>query len=132
MKKTLEEKISEASSLLDVLNIVKEKTMLDTHVATLAYVDEIIKQPSSASMYGCLRVKPFPLNNKRKEYAIQAYYFDATHIYEQNDIVLVIFTDINFVSSLNDIDYKPKNTNDELTHSMSYGIVIPLQASHSE
>ena len=130
MKESLESKVARASSLFDILCIMKDKTMLDTHVATLAYVHEIIQEPGTNGIYGCLRVKPFPLNEKQEEYGIQAYYFDNTHKYEINDIVLVIFTDINFISSLNSVDYKPKNTNDPLLHSLKYGIIIPLQPSH--
>ena len=133
MRENLEGKVSKASSLLDVLNVMKEKTMLDTHVATLAYVQEIVLEAGTeGSIYGCLRVKPFPLNYNQQEYAIQAYYFDKTHKYAVNDIVLIVFCDLNFISSLNAIDYKPKMTNDSLTHSLKYGIVIPLMASHND
>ena len=126
MKENLESQVSKAKSLLDVLIVMKQKTMLDTHVATLAYVQEKIQEPSENSeyQYGILRVKPFPLYENQSEYSIQAYYFSNT--YEEGDIVLIVFCDLNFIMSLNVADKKPRNTTDTQTHSLKYGIVIKI------
>ena len=123
MKENLESQVSKAKSLLDVLIVMKQKTMLDTHVATLAYVEETI-QAADENQYGILRVKPFPLYEKQGEYSIQAYYFSNT--YNKGDIVLIVFCDLNFIMNLNAVDKKPKNTTDTQTHSLKHGVVIKI------
>jgi hypothetical protein len=134
MKETLEAKVARASSLLDILLIMKEKTMQDLHVASLAFVKEIISQPDAnkRNSYGILRVAPFPLNTNQDEYSINAYYFNPEYIFSENDIVLIIFCDLNFISNLNVVDSTQKQTQDTLKHSLKYGIVIPLLPSDKQ
>lgn len=124
MRDTLEEKIAKASSLFDVLMIMKEKTMLDTHVATLAYIEEEIENDDTKS-YAIWRCKPFPLYHNQSAYSIQAYSFKERN-YSDGDIVLIVFTDLNFIASLNSVDTSQKQTQDNLLHSMKYGIVISI------
>lgn len=127
MKETLATKISNASSLTDVLLILKEKTLMDTHVSTLAYVDELTQEKTESNKYGIVKCKPFPLNVEQEEFSIYAYYFKAdstAYLKEKNNIVLVLFTDLNFISNLNSINNKPKETSDLIYHSLKYGIII--------
>ena len=124
MKQTLETRISNADSLLDVLLLLKEKTMMDTHVATLAYVDSIEKEKTSDNKFGIVKCKPFPLDDDREEYSVFAYYFNEDSHFEIGNIVLILFTDLNFISSLNSLDNIPKSTNDLIYHSSKYGIII--------
>lgn len=135
MKESFKEKIARANNLLDVLLIMKEKTSMDINVASLAYVSDIIKKRSEDKDvrhdYGILTVKPFPLHIEQEEYAIQGYYFNQ-HNYEVGDIVLVIYTDLNFIPFLNDTTQKPKVSNDEDYHSLRHAIVIPLEETHKE
>ncbi len=123
MREDLETKISTASTLLDVLMILKEKIMLDTHVSTLAYVDEIVNDYGLLGPYSIIKVKPFPLDINQEEYTLQAYCFKNTS-FAKNDLVLVIFTDKNFILNLN--SETPKETQDLQTHLLKYGVVIPI------
>ena len=124
MRETLETKVSNANSLLDVLLILKEKTLMDTHVATLAYVDEVTQEKTNDNKFGIVRCKPFPLDEGREEYSVFAYYFNSNSEFNKNDIVLILYTDLNFISALDAVDYKPKSTRDLIYHSSKHGIII--------
>lgn len=124
MKQSLETKISNADSLLDVLLLLKEKTLMDTHVSTLAYVDEIQIEKTDENKFGLVKCKPFPLDEDREEYSVFAYYFNKDSEFNKNDIVLILYTDLNFISGLDSVDNKPKPTRDLIYHSTKYGIII--------
>lgn len=124
MRETLEERIDKADSLLDVLLILREKIMLDTHVATLAYVEDVILERTNENKYGIIKCKPFPLLEEQEPYSIQAYYFKENNTFEAGDIILVVFTDLNFIGNLKTVDTKPRETQDVIYHSTKYGIVI--------
>ena len=124
MRTTFEQQIAEAKSLLDVLLILKQKTMLDTHVATLAYLNEQI-QPHDGK-FGIWTASPFPLDSGQSEYRIQAYYFDkaSDNSLKSGDIVVILFMDRNFINNLQSAFTEPKPTNDEIIHSLKYGVLI--------
>lgn len=125
MRETLEERISNAKSLLDVLLVLKQKTMLDTHVATLAYLEEAISPfDGKKGIWSC---KPFPLDEGQSEYQIQAYYFSADgNGFKTGSIVLVVFADRNFISGLSTPGPTPTQTKDEILHSTKYGVIVSL------
>ena len=70
MKQTLQDKIANAKSLLDVLLVMKDSIMIDTHVSTLAYFDHNI-EPFDGT-YGIAAVRPFPLEKDQDPYEKQA------------------------------------------------------------
>jgi len=129
MKSTLEEKISTAATLLDVLLILKDKIALDIHVATMAYVVEhtqkIKNDDETTNKYGIIRCKPFPLDAKQEEYIIEAYYFteDGDDL-QENNIVIILFMDRNFINDLKAIDNRPRQTNDLMLHTIKYGVIM--------
>ena len=124
MKQSLETRISNADSLLDVLLLLKEKTLMDTHVATLAYVDEVQIEKTDENKFGIVKCKPFPLDDDREEYSVFAYYFNKDSEFSKNDIVLILYTDLNFISGLDSVDNKPKQVRDLIYHSTKCGIII--------
>lgn len=125
MKKDLETQIAEAKTLLDVLLILKQKTMLDTHVATLAYLRNNIRQFRDG--YGIWECSPFPLDQGQGVYNIQAYYFSSNgDKFKQDTMALIVFTDRNFINSLQSINTIPKETQDLDMHSLKYGIIVSL------
>ena len=127
MRSTLETKISEAKSLLDVLLILKDKTMLDTHVATLAYLRNNITKFNGK--YGVWECSPLPLDGDQAEYLTQAYYFTSDgDNFKADSLVLVVFTDMNFINNLQSTTAVPKRTDDVILHSVKYGIIVYLPA----
>lgn len=125
MRKTFDDKISEAKSLLDVLLILKEKTMLDTHVATLVYLNRVVS--TFNGKYGIWECRPFPLNEKQEEYRIQAYYFSQDgDSFITDSLALVVFTDRNFINNLQTSGAFVKQTTDETTHSLKFGVIVSL------
>lgn len=137
MKETQEQRIARAKNLLDVLLIMQDNIKMNINVASLGYVSEIIKErPETPNNeddrkfeYGILKVKPFPLHMEQTEYYVQGYYFNSHH-YNVRDVVLIIYTDLNFISSLDDTTQKPKVTIDEDFHSLKNAIIIPLEDTH--
>lgn len=125
MRETLETKVSQAKSLLDVLLILKEVTMRDTHVATLAYLDSNLS--SFNGKYGIWNCRPFPLYEGQDEYTIQGYYFSADgDNFTPNTIILIVFTDKNFINNLQVIENKPQQTKDVNLHLLKYGVIVSL------
>lgn len=125
MRETLEEKVSNAKSLTDVLLILKQVTMLDTHVATLAYLEEVVSPfDGKKGIWSC---KPFPLDEGQSEYQIQAYYFSADgDNFRSGSIALIVFADRNFINGLQTPGPTPVQTRDEILHSIKYGVMVSL------
>ena len=121
MKTDLEQQVSEARSLLDVLLILKSVTMKDTHVATLAYVERNISPfDGKSSVWSC---RPFPLEQGQSEFRIEAYCFSEDASFPEGSIVLITFADRNFINSLQASSASPKPTPDQGNHSLKYGVI---------
>lgn len=125
MKTTFDSQIDNANSLLDVLLILKQKTMLDTHVATLAYLDNRVKAfDGKAGIWSC---RPFPLDQGQGEYRIEAYYFSADgDSFSQGSLALIVFCDRNFIQGIGSAINQPSQTSDEILHSLKYGVITSL------
>lgn len=125
MRTTFDEMVANAKTFLDVLLILKQKTMLDTHVATLVYLDSIVSPfDGKKGIWSC---RPFPLNEKQPEYKIQAYYFSADGDgFKKGSIALIVFCDMNFISGLMSPSPEPKETKDQVLHSLKYGVIVSL------
>lgn len=121
MKQTRSSQISNCDDLLSVLILLKQVTMESTKVATLAYVKRIVTPFNNK--YGVLEVAPFPLIDEQLQYKLQVYFFSDI-IYKEGDIILVVFTDRNFISNLS-VD-EPKKTNDSQLHTIKYGVAIKV------
>lgn len=116
--------VSNTNSLLDLLKLTSDKTSELIKVSTLAKVKSIKTQYSDEKRYGVLNVTPFPLNNNESEYSIIAYYFSNIE-FKENDIVLIVFTDLYFAENLNNLDVittSPKTTR----HTTSNAVVIKI------
>lgn len=125
MRTTFEDQIAQAKTLLDVLLILKQKTMLDTHVATLAYLESVVSPfDGKRGIWSC---KPFPLDEGQSEYQLQAYYFSGDgDSFQSGSIVLVVFCDRNFINGLQTPGPTPKETKDQILHSLKYGVIVSL------
>ena len=125
MRSDLETRIGEAKTLLDVLLILKDKTMLDTHVATLAYLKE--NYQAFDGKYGIWTCNPFPLDQGQPEYVIQSYYFSVDgDNFKPGSMVLIVFTDRNFINDLKSVSNTPKEARDNDLHSIKFGIIVSL------
>ena len=124
MKETLDERIANASTMLDVLLIFRDLLEIDTHVATLAYADEIAKPYDSEYGYGVLRCKPFPLAEGQAEYVIEAYWLEDGATFKKGQKVLVVFCDRDFIASMQSTDGSSRVSQDQGLHSMKHGIVV--------
>lgn len=122
MRQTLQDKIANAKNLLDVLLVMKESIMIDTHVSTLAYFDHNV-EPFNGT-YGIASVRPFPLEEDQQSYEVQVYYFESSgDDFEADTIVTVIFADRNFINNLNAVEPVGKPTDDTTLHTYKFGII---------
>ena len=122
MRQTLQDKIANAKNLLDVLLVMKESIMIDTHVSTLAYFDHNV-EPFNGT-YGIASVRPFPLEEDQQPYEVQVYYFESVgDDFEDDTIVTVIFADRNFINNLNAVEPVGKPTDDTTLHTYKFGII---------
>ena len=121
---SLEDRVANASTLLDVLLILRDMIAIDTHVATLAYAESIAKPYDPSNGYGILRCKPFPLAREQSGYSIEAYWLEEGAAFKRGQKVLVVFCDRDFISSMQAIGGEAKETLDKGLHSMKHGIII--------
>lgn len=119
MNKGLGENTSLYDMTVALKNIIKE----EIKVATLGYYTQTVKPYSESDGYGIIQVKPFPLKKDQSEYVIQAYVLDD-RTFVENKIVIILFLDLNFKSNLSLNVKKPAQVNDNLSHSINYGVVI--------
>ena len=116
--------VDNTNSLLDLLKLTSDKTSELIKVSTLAKVKSIKTQYSEGRRYGVLNVAPFPLNKNESEYDIIAYYFSNID-FKENDIVLIVFTDLYFADNLNNLDAIVP-TSKTIRHTSSNAVAIKI------
>ena len=85
--------------LLDVLIVFREKLLKDINVATLAFYKKRVEEYTSTKKYGIIEVAPFPLTESETENTITVYHFTDVE-FNENDIVIILFMDTNFIQNL--------------------------------
>lgn len=123
-------RLSSSNSFLDLFNMLKKVCKKETHVSTLAYFDRISQEYNNNTGFGVAEVKPFPLEKGQSEYKLSCYFFGDIKVNE-NDMVLVIFSDFDFTGNINSDASKgiPKITNNLLNHELSFGILLPFNGT---
>jgi hypothetical protein len=116
-------KLSENNTFQDVMDLLKQSVMMDTHVATLAFFDSVIQEYTSDNKYGIIRARPFPLRESESEYGINAYYIND-RTFEQGQILVILYTDLCFAENLQTDKRNPRKTKNTMNHSMLSGVVI--------
>ena len=122
MRETAQERINNASNLLDVLLVLEDKILKDTHVSTLAYINKEVTAFDENKGYGIYEVKPFPLVSGQDPFTLYAYSLGGNYV--EKDIVFVVFADRNFIASLDIERGNQKPTQDEVYHSLKYGLIV--------
>lgn len=124
------DRISNSNSFLDLFNMLKKICKKETHVSTLAYFDRISQEYNTNTGFGIAMVKPFPLEKGQSEYKLSCYFFGDIKVNE-NDIVLVVFSDFDFTGNINSEASKgiPQVNNSTLNHELSFGILLPFNGS---
>lgn len=115
-------RLSNSDKLIDIIEQTGEKLKQDIRVSTLAfYLGDV---SSWNGTYKIIAAKPFPLLQGQTEYIINAYLFDDIS-FVIDDIVTIIFADLDFSAILESNIIKPRQITNKNLHSNSYGIVIP-------
>lgn len=115
-------RLSNSDKLIDIIEQTGEKLKQDIRVSTLAFYLEDVS--SWNGTYKIIAAKPFPLLQGQTEYIINAYVFDDIS-FVIDDIVTIIFADLDFSVILESNITKPRQITNKNLHSNSYGIVIP-------
>lgn len=115
-------RLSNSDKLIDIIEQTGEKLKQDIRVSTLAFYLEDVA--SWNGTYKIIAAKPFPLLQGQTEYIINAYLFDDIS-FAVDDIVTIIFADLDFSAILESNIIKPRQITNKNLHSNSYGIVIP-------
>lgn len=115
-------RLSNSDKLIDIIEQTGEKLKQDIRVSTLAfYLGDV---SSWNGTYKIIAAKPFPLLQGQTEYIINAYLFNDIS-FAVDDIVTIIFADLDFSAILESNIIKPRQITNKNLHSNSYGIVIP-------
>lgn len=115
-------RLSNSDKLIDIIEQTGEKLKQDIRVSTLAFYLEDVAGWNGT--YKIIAAKPFPLLQGQTEYIINAYLFNDIS-FAVDDIVTIIFADLDFSAILESNIIKPRQITNKNLHSNSYGIVIP-------
>jgi len=114
-------------STLEILLELKRAIMKQLRVCSFALVKSVDEIKKTA------KVSPFPLLEGEQEKNIEAYCLND--IPKQNDIVLLLFADRNFINTLKRMkkhNYNITATNDDKLHSEDFAIIIQVLKEEEE
>jgi len=116
-------RLDQTTSLVDVLNLFKQSFKNELHVATIALFKGVVKEFDSDTGYGLINIIPLPLSKNENSRLQQCYYFKEENFID-DQIVTVIYTDLNFDVNLKTSKNNPiKNLNPSL-HSKSSAVLV--------
>ncbi len=111
------------TSLIDILNLYKESIKNELHVGTIALYKEIVKPFDYETGYGIINILPMPLNKNEASMLQQCYYFkDESFI--DNQIITIIYTDLNFDTNLKTNKNEPIKNDNPLLHNKSSAVLV--------
>jgi len=111
------------TSLVEVLNRLKDIIKNELHVATLALFKNVVQPYDEELKYGIIDIVPIPLNTNEKSISQQCYYFKDED-FEENQILTVIYTDLDFNINLKaSVDEPIINQNPKL-HSKESAVLV--------
>lgn len=88
-----------ATSFIDVFKRLKDIIKNEIHVATLALYKSTQIEYDDNLGYGIINVIPFPLNKNDSAAINQCYYFKK-EFFTDNQLLIIIYTDIDFKNNL--------------------------------
>ena len=95
---SVQDKLDRIETMEDLFDLTIDIAKRSVLVSSLAYVESV----NEGDKYSVVTVKPFPLMKDQTEYTINAYCNnDLAEDLSAKDIVVVLFTDLDFRSSLN-------------------------------
>lgn len=117
----LQDRLDKIETMEDLFVLTMQLTKSSTNVATLAYVDSWSKDKSEK--YYIVSVKPFPLKEEQEESVITCYCNNEIgKKLTKDDILIVVFMDLDFRRSLNNNSID--QVNDEICHTMNTGVIV--------
>ena len=117
------ERFDRVTSLIDILNLYKESIKNELHVGTIALYKEIVKPFDYETGYGIINILPMPLNKNDASTLQQCYYF-KDESFTNNQIVTIIYTDLNFDTNLKTNKNEPIKNDNPLLHNKSSAVLV--------
>lgn len=117
-------KLDKATNLQGCFDAFERMIYRNLHVATIAIYKDMVQVYDASKGYGIVSVAPVPLDKNREAYNINAYYID-NYSFNSGELVVVLYSDLNFEKNLNYNKNTQINVDIPLPHSQMNGIVIP-------
>ena len=116
---SVQDKLDRIETMEDLFDLTIDIAKRSVLVSSLAYVESV----NEGDKYSVVTVKPFPLMKDQTEYTINAYCNnDLAEDLSVKDIVVVLFTDLDFRSSLNNNSIDA--INDDECHDINNGVIV--------
>lgn len=116
---SVQDKLDRIETMEDLFDLTIDIAKRSVLVSSLAYVESV----NEGDKYSVVTVKPFPLMKDQTEYTINAYCNnDLAEDLSVKDIVVVLFTDLDFRSSLNNNSIDA--VNDDECHDINNGVIV--------
>ena len=124
MNNKMIDELNSCNELSDLMVLLKKKIETSITTSTLAFFDKVMQPYDNTKGYQIINTKPFPLSEGESTYNLLVYVFNG-YTFEQNEKLLVIFTDKNFINNL--AFNFPKVTKSINLHSTQYAIGLKLK-----
>lgn len=125
----LNPKLDYIDGFSDIVRLLEKVIYKNIHVASVAIFKEITKEFDVNAGYGIATVEPIPTETKRGNYSINGYFLDNTYTFNNDELVVIVYTDLNFVDNLNNNKIKQKeSTSTDSLHSQMNAVIIPVRA----
>lgn len=112
------------SNLIDVLQRNKKNGAKDICVASLAFV-KAVRSPFDVNQgFGVLEVQLFPVDDGF-DMSVDSYFF-SDKTFDENEIVLVVFTDRDFRQIIKNKKWTKQVVKTDSLHSRMFGVTIKL------
>lgn len=116
------------TSFIDVFSKFKNIINNDLHVSTLALFKSIEKEYNDKDGYGIINVVPFPLNQNEASQLNTCYYFNKQN-FTKNQLLLVIYTDLDFKDNLQVNKTEAIKNDNPLLHSKMSAVLINISSN---
>lgn len=116
--------INNLHDLNDLLTLLKNSIMSNTHVSSLARFSGVHQAYDETLKFQIIKVVPFPIEDGEQEHTDYAYCF-SNRVFTEGEYVLIVYTDKDFRDNIQLTNWRTLSDSNK-PHKTSYGVVIPI------